>query len=146
MMPSAPMKAFLDLFFTNWLSHKPYEEMFKKRAVVISTAAGAGAGKAAKLVANNLVNWGVPEVTKYGLSVNAKNWNTVPEKKKAKIKKDMSRLAKRLSKNKKVRVGIRTRFLFRLYGGMQKAGWGASPSEKAYWESKGWLSGQKPWG
>ena len=27
MMPSAPMKAFLDLFFTNWLAHKPYEEM-----------------------------------------------------------------------------------------------------------------------
>lgn len=54
MMPSAPMKAFLDLFFTNWLSHKPYQEMFKKRAVVISTAAGAGAGKATKLIANNL--------------------------------------------------------------------------------------------
>lgn len=23
MMPSAPMKAFLDLFFTNWLTHRP---------------------------------------------------------------------------------------------------------------------------
>ena len=44
MMPSASMKAFLDLFFTNWLSHKPYEEMFRKRAVVISTAAGARCG------------------------------------------------------------------------------------------------------
>ena len=43
MMPSAPMKAFLDLFFTNWMSHKPQESMFHKRAVVISTASGAGA-------------------------------------------------------------------------------------------------------
>ena len=45
MMPSAPMKAFIDLFFTNWMSHKPCEEMFAKRAVIISTAAGAGAKK-----------------------------------------------------------------------------------------------------
>lgn len=145
MMPSAPMKAFLDLFFTNWLTHKPHEEMFKKRAVVISTAAGAGAGKAAKLVADNLVNWGVPEVTKYGLSVNAMNWNMVPDKKKVKIKHDMSILAKKLSKNKAVRVGIKTRVLFWIFGGMQKENWGASPSEKAYWESKGWLNGRKPW-
>lgn len=48
MMPSAPMKAFIDLFYTYWLSHRPQEEMFSKRAVVISTAAGTGAGKAAK--------------------------------------------------------------------------------------------------
>ena len=40
MMPSAPMKSFLDLFFTNWFAHKPQESMFKKRAVVISTAQG----------------------------------------------------------------------------------------------------------
>lgn len=29
--------------------------------------------------------------------------------------------------------------------GMQKANWGASPSEKKYWEGKGWLNGVKPW-
>lgn len=64
------------LFFTNWLSHKPHETMFKKRAVVIATAAGAGAGKATKLVADNLSNWGIPEIIRYGISVNAMNWNT----------------------------------------------------------------------
>lgn len=145
MMPSAPMKAFLDLFFTYWLTHRPHEEMFKKRAVVISTAAGAGAGQAAKLVAGNLVNWGVPKITRYGLSVNAMNWETVPEKKKAKIRKDMGNLAKKLSENKPVKVGVKTRVLFWFYGGMQKANWGASKSEKEYWQSKGWLDGKKPW-
>ena len=145
MMPSAPMKAFLDLFFTNWLSHKPRENMFKKRAVVISTTAGAGAGKANKLVANNLSNWGIPKVFRYGLSVNATNWNMVPVKKKEKIEKDMKRLALKLSKGKEVRVGIKTRILFWFYGGMQKANWGASPSEKEYWKSRGWLNGVKPW-
>ncbi len=145
MMPSAPMKAFLDLFFTNWLSHKPHEEMFKKRAVVISTTAGAGAGKANKLLADNLFNWGVPEVIRYGISVNATNWNMVPDKKKNKIEKDMKRLASKLSKENIVRVGLKTRILFGFYGGMQKADWGASSFEKEYWESRGWLNGVKPW-
>lgn len=145
MMPSAPMKAFLDLFFTNWLTHKPYEEMFRKRAVVLSTASGAGAGKANKLVANNLLNWGIPEVITYGISVNAINWNMVPDKKKVKIEKDMKTLASKLSRNKTVKVGIKTRFLFWFYVGMQKADWGASASEKEYWKSRGWLNGVKPW-
>ena len=145
MMPSAPMKAFLDLFFTNWLAHKPYEEMFKKRAVVISTASGAGAGKASKLVASNLLNWGIPEVITYGISVNAINWKMLPDRQKKKIEKDMKRLATKLSRKKKVKVGVKTRILFWLYGGMQKANWGASPSEKEYWEGKGWLNGVKPW-
>jgi len=74
MMPSAPMKTFLDLFFTNWLSHKPKEEMFLKQAIVLSTTAGAGAGKAAKLLANNLIHWGIPSVKTYGIAVNAMNW------------------------------------------------------------------------
>ena len=119
--------------------------MFRKRAVVISTAAGAGAGKAGKLVADNLINWGIPEVIRYGISVNAMNWNMVPDKKKDKIKKDMNRLASKLTAKTGVKVGIRTRILLWFYGGMQKAGWGASSSEKKYWESRGWLNGVKPW-
>lgn len=145
MMPSAPMKAFLDLFFTNWMSHKPMQEMFSKRAVVISTAAGAGAKKTAKLLADNLTNWGVPQVIRYAAVVNAMNWGMVPPRKKAEIEKDMDKLAKKLSRCGRVSVGIKTRVLFWFYGGMQKAGWGASTAEKQYWAENGWLSGGKPW-
>ena len=145
MMPSAPMKAFLDLFFTNWMSHKPLPELFSKRAVVISTAAGAGAKNAVKLIGNNLQNWGIPEVHPYAAVVNAMNWEMVPPKKEAKIEKDMDKLARKLSRSGRVSVGIKTRILFWFYGGMQKAGWGASPTEKEYWEKNGWLFGGKPW-
>lgn len=99
----------------------------------------------AMLVADNLLNWGIPEVITYGISVNAMNWNMVPDKKKVKIEKDMKTLASKLSRKKTVKVGIKTRFLFLFYGGMQKADWGASPSEKEYWKSRGWLNGVKPW-
>lgn len=145
MMPSGPLKSFLDLFFTNWFSHKPLEEMFSKRAVVISTCAGAGAKQACALVAENLENWGIPQIIKYGFAVNAFSFDAMSEKKKNKVTKDLTHLAKILSKNKKVHAGFKTRFLFWFYSGMQKANWGASPIEKQYWQEKGWLSGTKPW-
>ena len=109
---SAAMKAFLDLSFTNWMSHKPHECMFSKRAVVISTAAGAGAKKAAKLVAVNLRNWGIPYIKTFGISVNATDWDTAPEKKRRKMERSMSSLGGSLSKERGVRVGIRTRMMF----------------------------------
>ena len=145
MMPSAPLKAFIDLFYTYWLSHRPQEEMFSKRAVVISTAAGTGAAKAAALAANCLSNWGIPQVVKYGQNVHASGWETMPAAKKSRIMKDMEKLAKKLSQNKPVKVGVKTRVMFWLFGVMQKKNRGASPSEKEYWENKGWLSGKKPW-
>ena len=145
MMPSAPMKAFLELFFTNWMSHKPLPALFSKRAVVISSAAGAGAKNTVKLIEKNLENWGIPEVHPYAAVVNAMNWEMVPPKKKARIEKDMDKLARKLSRSGRVSVGIKTRILFWFYGSMQKAGWGASPAEKQYWIENGWLSGGKPW-
>ena len=145
MMPSAPMKAFFDLFYTNWGSHKPYKEMFSKRAVVISTTAGMGAGKVTKLMAENLMHWGIPEIVKYGFAVNAMNWSMVPEKKKKKIQEDMTKLGTKLSMQKPARVGLRAKMRFSLYRGMQSADWGASPFEKQYWKDMGWLDKKRPW-
>ena len=39
---SAPLKSFFDLTFDMWISHRPLKSMFRKRAVVVSTSAGAG--------------------------------------------------------------------------------------------------------
>ena len=45
--------------------------MFEKRAVVVSTAAGTGAASAIKDVATALEYWGVPQIEKYGIAVQA---------------------------------------------------------------------------
>jgi len=145
MLPSAPMKAFMDLFFTNWMSHKPYEEMFSKRAVVISTAAGAGARKATKPIAEMLLYWGVPKTYQYGLAISADSWENISAKKKTAILKNMKRIGKKLSVDTKPGIGIKTRFLFWLMSGMQKSSMGAGPEERTYWQEKGWLDGKKPW-
>ena len=145
MMPSAPLKVFIDLTFNYWMVHRPDERMFNKKAVVISTAAGSGAGKVTKDMANVLFYWGIPEIRRLGFALQAENWESVAQKKKEKIKKLVTKLAVDFSGNKKVRVGFKTRFMFNIMRMMQKNGMGSSPEEKEYWQAKGWLDKGRPW-
>ena len=145
MHASAPMKAFIDLTFTYWMVHRPRRCMFSKKAVVVSTAAGTGMKSAIKDITNTLFYWGVPYVKSYGVAVQAMSWDGVNEKKKEKIEKNTDKLARKLSTGKKPSVGVKTRFMFKVMGGMQAAGWGSSPVEKEYWEQNGWLEKKRPW-
>ena len=145
MAPSASMKALLDLTFTLWMTHRPRGSMFRKKAVVISTAAGSPTSGAIKGVAQNLFYWGVPKIYRYGARVQAMNWDGVKPKRKEKVTQDMAKLARKLEKNKSPRVGLRTRFVFWMMAGMQKANWSSSPTEKEYWQARGWLGKARPW-
>ena len=85
MAPSAPMKSLLDLTFTMWMAHRPRGSMFRKKAVVLSTAAGSSTAGATGGIAQNLFYWGVPEIHRYGARVQAKNWDDVKPAVKEKI-------------------------------------------------------------
>jgi len=145
MSPSAPMKSLFDLTFTMWMSHRPRGSMFRKKAVVVSTAAGSSCAGALKGVAQNLFFWGVPKIYRYGARVSAMNWNGVKPEKKAQIAKDMKKLAQKLMRQTPPRVGFKTRFIFSIMAGMQKANYISSPVEKVYWQAQGWLGKARPW-
>ncbi len=145
MAPSAPMKSFIDLTFTYWMSHKPRECMFHKRAAVISTTAGAGAGQAIKPVKRTLTYWGVPYIKSYGISVQASCWEEVSAKKKNTIESDMRTLAGKFSADKKPHVPFKTKCMFWMFAKIQKAGMGSGLTEKEYWEKQGWLGKERPW-
>lgn len=145
MRASAPMKSFLDMTFTYWMIHRPRACMFKKKAVVVSTAAGTGANCAVKDISTALGYWGVSDIKKYGISVQAMNWESMAQKKKEKIIKDTARIADKLSKAKKPAVSIKTKAIFFMMRMMQKKGWGAGEAERAYWQEKGWLDKERPW-
>ena len=142
---SAPLKSFIDMTFDYWMVHRPKKCMFRKRAVVISTSAGSGTKSAIKDVCDALLYLGVPSVTKCGIAVQAMNWESISEKKRNKIDSDTTKIAKKLSTDKKPSVGLKTRFLFSMMCMMQKNGWGSSPIEKEYWEKEGWFDGKRPW-
>lgn len=142
---SAPLKSFIDMTFDYWMVHRPKKCMFRKRAVVISTSAGSGTKSAIKDVCDALLYLGVPSVMKYGIAVQAMNWESISEKKKNKIDRDTTKIATKLSTDKKPSVGLKTKLLFHMMGMMQKNGWGSSPIEKEYWEKEGWFDGKRPW-
>ena len=145
MHASAPMKAFLDLTFTNWMVHRPKESMFSKKAVIFSSAAGSGANSAIKDVKTALTYWGIPEIHCFGLAVQAMGWDQVSPQKMAVIERRISRIAGMVSRNRRPAAGLKTRFLFFIMRSMQAAGWGSSPEEKEYWQQKGWLGSVRPW-
>ncbi len=143
--PSAPMKAFMDLFFQNWIPHRPKKTMFFKKAVVISTAAGNGIGEAMKPIKRMLTYWGVPYVKTYGVAVQASNWSEVADKKKDKISKDIASLAKKI---KNARVGKPSpyiRFLFYIMATTRKKNPDYMKDESVHWRENGWLDGARPW-
>lgn len=139
------LKSFFDMTFDIWMAHRPRKSMFSKRAVIVSTSAGSSQKAAMKDVEDALFYMGVPSITKYGIAVQAMNWNGIKASKKEKIDKDTTRLARKLSVIKKPHVGIKSRFIFNMMGMMQKNGWGSSPVEKEYWENNGWLGKERPW-
>ena len=145
MHASAPMKSFLDLTFTNWMVHRPKASMFRKKAVILSSAAGTGMNSAIKDIKTALIYWGIPEIHTYGAAVQAISWDQVSGQKKSLIENKLNRIVKKISGHGQPAVGCKTRFLFGMMRKMQAAGWGASPEEKAYWQQKGWLGSARPW-
>lgn len=79
---SAPLKSFFDMTFDLWMAHRPMESMFKKKALIVTTAAGTGTGSAMKDVEDCLFYLGVPRIYKYGLAVQAMSWDDVAADKK----------------------------------------------------------------
>lgn len=137
--PSAQMKAFIDLYFDFWMSHRPLPWMFQKKAVVISTCAGGGAKAAAKQVQNALLYMGVPYIKRYAVAVQAMNWDGVTSKKKQKIESDMKKIATKVMRSGEPKAGLKSRFLFWVFSGMHASGWDSSPVEKQYWIEQGWI-------
>ncbi len=143
---SGPMKSFLDLTFNYWMSHRPRQCMFSKKAIVISTCAGSGANKTVEAISEALFYWGVPYILKYGIGVQAMSWDGISDKKKQKIDKDTTKIARKVVAKKNVRVGVKTRGLFALMRMMQKANFGSGEADRKYWEEQGWLDKKRPWG
>lgn len=144
---SAPMKTFIDLFFQYWLPHRPRRDMFTKKAVVISTAAGAGMRKAIVPIKRTLAYWGVPYRKGYGIAVSAASWEQVPEKKREKIEKDMTALSGKVRKARVKKPSLFIRFLFLLMASSKKLSKEGDydADEARYWRENGWLDGKRPW-
>ena len=138
------MKAFLDHYGYRWMVHSPEESMFGKQGVCISTAAGAGMKSANKDMYDSLFFWGVARIYKFGIGVAATDWNSVSEKKRAKIEKATDSIAARIKKKQgRVSPGLKTKAFFSIMRMLQKNGW--NERDVRYWREKGWDGKKRPW-
>lgn len=139
------LKTLFDHLAYMWMPHRPRKEMFSKIGIVISTTAGAGAGRVTKSIAKQLFYWGVPTVYRIPFSVNASCWAEVPEKVKKKITRKtqvISRRAKNQTGN--VKPNSKTRLFFTMMRNMQKINDWCKP-EHEYWQENNWLEKARPW-
>ena len=138
------MKALLDHYGWRWMVHRPDARMFRKQAVVVSTAAGAGVKSTMKDMADSCFFWGIPQTYRLGRPVAATDWDGVKPELKDKINAEAEKIAKKIRKReKKVPVGIKTRAFFKIMSLMQRNGW--NPADADYWKAKGWTGSARPW-
>ena len=138
------MKNLLDHYGYRWMAHRPEEKMFRKQAVIISTAAGMGTNSANKDMADSIFYWGIAKTYKYGVAVAETSYDRVSDKRKQKIEKKISQIAAKIAKKAgNVKPGIKTKAMFSIMRMAQKNGW--NQADMAYWKEKGWLDKKRPW-
>ncbi len=139
------MKAFLDHFGYRWMPHQPSAGMFKKQALLISTAAGAGTKSALKDLKDSMTFWGVARIYSFGRNIRAADWDGVNEKIKLQIQDDVKKLAEKiLAGSKDVNPSLKVKGLFYVMRYMQKK-MGFNAADVAYWQERGWLEKARPW-
>ena len=138
------MKAFLDHYGYRWMVHSPDASMFRKQAVCICTAAGAGMRSTLKDMADSLFFWGAARVYKYGVGVAAVNWQGVSQKKREAIDKKTTALAQKIARNVgRATPRLKTRAVFFAMHLMQRKGF--NPRDVEHWKQQGWTEGVRPW-
>ena len=138
------MKAFLDHYGYRWMVHRPDARMFRKQAICIATAAGAGMGSTIKDMADSAFFWGCAKTYKLGFAVQATSWDGISPKIMASIEKKTDAIAKAVrSRCGKVKPGLKTKAFFLLMRMLQKNGW--NEADKQYWYDQGWMEKKRPW-
>ncbi|GLC78356.1 flavodoxin family protein [Lacrimispora brassicae] len=139
------VKAFLDHFGYQWMAHQPRKEMFHKQALLISTAAGAGTRSALRDLRDSMTFWGISRIHTLGRNVYASDWDTVDDKRKLKLQKEIDRLSARIKETgRHVTPSLKVRALFYTMRFMQKR-FKFNPADVQYWESLGWFEKERPW-
>ena len=139
------MKAFLDHFAFRWMLHRPNGDMFKKQAVCISTAAGAGMKSTCKDIKDSMFFWGVGKTYTYGVAVKAVCFDDIAPRLKTKINIKMEELSKKIKGNhNSIKSSMKAKAFFNVSRMLnKKEGW--NQADVDYWDEMGWRGKIRPW-
>jgi multimeric flavodoxin WrbA len=144
---SASLKNLLDHFAYRWMPHRPHPSMFKKVAVTITTASGAGTKHTTKTMRQSLDFWGIGKVYSLKFNVAAMSFDEINEQTKRRIIKAVDATAAKILKlmsEPQVPVSLKTRGLFLIMRQMQKGNdWNLT--DRNFWQENGWLNHKRPY-
>lgn len=142
---SGQMKALLDHYGYRWMVHRPEGSMFKKQAVCITTAAGAGMKSAIRDITDSLKYWGVAKIYSYGVAIRSMDWNEVDKEIKDDIDDRLYRLMFKIRRDPdKIRPSLRVRMLFGIIRKMHRRSM-MQKIDTDYWKEHGWTGKERPW-
>lgn len=140
---SGCMKSFLDHYAYIFIVHRAREEMFKKKAFIISSTVGAGTKSAIKTISTNLKFWGVNRVYSYKFATFGDDWDNMEKRKREKFEKQITKKAskfyKQVDSGKIYKQYLMIKIMFFISKKIMKKYNDNSSLDKKYWIEKGWL-------
>jgi len=137
------IKSLLDHFCVHWIVHRPKEEMFSKRAVILTQSIGAPNGAAQNDVATSLSWLGISDIKKLGFGLMEHViWEKLSERRKKKIEMKIKKFAKRYSNKYNVHKSIKHYILFAICKILhQETIKNENPisTDNKYWLEKKWI-------
>ena len=137
------IKALLDHFGVHWMVHRPKEEMFSKRALILTQSIGAPNGHAQKDVATSLTWLGISDIKKIGFGLMEHViWEKLSEKRKNTIGGKIKRFAKKYGNTYNVHKSIKHHILFTICKMLHKKTVKSEnpiSADNKYWLEKKWI-------
>ena len=144
---SGCMKSFLDHYAYIFIVHRARNEMFWKKAFIISSTVGSGTKEAIKTISTSLKYWGVNRVYSYSFATFGDEWDDMNADKKDKfnsqIRKKAIKFYNEVASHKKHRPYIFIRIMYSISKFILKKYTDDSSLDKKYWVEKGWYKGEK---
>jgi len=134
---SAGMKTLLDHLDFLTMNIAPRDELFSKKAFIITT--GAGAATAAKPIKSYLRNWGVNRVHSLGFRMFTDKWDKMSNAKQHKIEAQLQRAARRFYNTPKKHPYISTIFTYHMAKFVLKKYIGKDAYLYDYWQKSGYF-------
>lgn len=139
------VKAFLDHFAYRWMVHSPNPKMFKKQAMLISTAAGAGTKSTIRDIKDSMDFWGVGRIYTFKDAIWNTNWTDIDVVKQNKMERNILKKCRKIKKRKgKVTPRLKVKGLFYFSRFVIKR-LGTDSSDYNYWDKNNWLYKKRPW-
>ena len=134
---TSSMKNLLDHLGFLTLNVFPKQEIFEKKAFIITT--GAGSAAAVKPIKKCLINWGVNRVYSLGIRIFTDKWDKMPQAKQAGYEKKLRAAASSFYKAKKKRPYVSAVFMYHMSKFILKRYAGEDAAPYRHWQEKGYF-------